>query len=125
MVELNFREQEVTQFWGSFSKSFVTCELGADIKILMTNKNMTEKVSKINGSPWKFVAAIKISETIFYFFSKKWKYVIEYVHFVLPVLFCIAHSKWQRNEHYQLKCYLWKRILTKHTYKCVCLKSLH
>lgn len=38
MVELNFREQGVTQFWGSFSKSLVTCELGADIKILMTNK---------------------------------------------------------------------------------------
>lgn len=46
MVELNFREQGVTQFWGSFSKGLVTCELGADSKILMTKKTWQRRSQK-------------------------------------------------------------------------------
>lgn len=49
-VEVNFRKQAVMQLWGSSSKSFVTCKLGADVQVLMTNQKVTEKASKINSA---------------------------------------------------------------------------
>lgn len=49
-VKLNFMEKGVTLLYGSSNISLVTCDLGADVKILMTNQKVTNKVSKINSA---------------------------------------------------------------------------